>query len=234
MRVSSWASARVLLVDGFGHQPNARVRAVSLEVALHRNHHEVVLRVAEHAAQLLGHPHHLVRRAFHLDGLIDRVCTLEETRPDVVADEDHRRVTPRFFRRDPAADPHLHIVNRRDIIGDALDVHILHGVALVGHARAPRDHHADALQQGGVALDELVFVALDLRVAFHHFVELLGVPGAEPRHADDAEPVGAHVGHLVGDVQIHTMDQRGDGDQRGGGQNDAEQREETAQLILVQ
>ena len=30
------------------------------------------------------------------------------------------------------------------------------------------------------------------------------------------------------------MDQRGDGDQGGGGENDAEQREETAELVLVQ
>src|ERR1035441_6142933 len=50
----------------------------------------------------------------------------------------------------------------------------------------------------------------------------------------DAEPVGTHVRHFVGDVQIHTMDQRRDSDQRGGGQNDAEQRQETAQLVLVQ
>src|ERR1022692_978463 len=62
-------------------------RAVSLEVALHRNHHKVVLRVAEHAPQLLGHSHHLVRRAFHLDRLIDGVHALKETGPDVVADE---------------------------------------------------------------------------------------------------------------------------------------------------
>src|ERR1022692_2432349 len=107
-------------------------------------------------------------------------------------------------------------------------------IFLVGDALPLRDHHAHAFQQRGVALDEFVFIAFDLRVPLHHFVKLLGVPRAEPCHADDTEPVGAHVRHFVGDVHVHTMDERGDGDQRGGGQNNAEQRQETAQLVLVQ
>src|SRR5580658_2336746 len=197
----------MLLIDGLGHQPYARVRAVRFKVALHRNHHEVVLRVAEHTAQLLGHAHHLVRRAFYLDGLVDRIHGGEETRPDVVADEHHRRMTPRFFRRNAAPERHLYIVDCRDIFGHAFHVHVFHGVALVGHPRPPRNHHPDVLQQPGLALDELVLVALDLRVPLHHFVKLLGVPWAEPRHADDPESVGAHVRHLVGNVHVHTMDE---------------------------
>src|ERR1019366_6065795 len=34
--------------------------------------------------------------------------------------------------------------------------------------------------------------------------------------------------------QVHAVDQGGDGDQRGGGQNDAEQRQKAAQLVLAQ
>ena len=75
---------------------------------------------------------------------------------------------------------------------------------------------------------------LDLRIALLHFEELLGIPGPEPGHAHDAEAVGAHVGDFLGDVQVHAVDQGGDRNQGRGGQNDPEQRQETAQLVLAQ
>ena|SRR5215813_11523868 len=55
--------------------------------------------------------------------------------------------------------------------------------------------------------------ALDLWIPFHHFVEFLGVPRTKSRHANDAESVGSHIRHLVGNVEIHPMNKRGDGDQ---------------------
>ena len=136
----------------FGDDADAVAAAVRLEVALDGDHHEVVLRVAEDAAQRLRHADHFVGNALHLDGLADRVAPFEEALAQVVADEDHRRVTAHFFVGDGAADVHLDIVDGRDVVGDALHVHAENAVALEGHARLRRRHHAEVLQQGGVAL----------------------------------------------------------------------------------
>ncbi len=154
---------QVLLVDGFGDQADSVVRAVGLEVALDGNHHEVVLRVAEHAAQRLGDADHFVRIAFNLDGLADRVAVREEARANIVADEGHRRVAADLFVGDAAAGIHLNIVDGGNVVGDAFDIHAFRGVALVGDARLARDHHAEVFQQRGLAFDELVFVAAGSR-----------------------------------------------------------------------
>ncbi len=57
---------------------DAVVRAVRLEVALDRDHHEVVLRLAEDAAQRLGDAHNFVGIAFDLDRLSDRIHPFEK------------------------------------------------------------------------------------------------------------------------------------------------------------
>ena len=162
-----------------------------------------------------------------------RVDALEKARADVVADEGHGGVAADFFVGDAAAAIHLNVVDHGDGVGDALDADGLLGGAFVGDARLAGDHHAEILEEGGVVLDELVLLGPELGVAFLHFEEFLGVEISEKGHADDAEAVGAHIGDLVGDVDIHAMDERRDGDQGGGGENDAQEREETAQLIIA-
>ena len=52
--------------------------AVGLEVALDRDHHEIVLRVPEDAAQRFGDAHHFVGAAFDLDELADGIAPFEE------------------------------------------------------------------------------------------------------------------------------------------------------------
>src|ERR1017187_5588416 len=213
---------------------DAVVAAVRLEVALDRNHHEIVLRISEDAAQRFGRAHYFIRDAFDLDELADRVAPFEKARAQIVAQEYDRGMAGDLLIGDSAPDIHLHVINGRDIFGDTLDIDAQDAVALEGDPRVARRHHADVLNQRGALLDELIFVRPELRIALLHLHELLRVPRAEPRHAHHAETVGTHVGDLLGDVQIHTVNQGGYGDQRGGGQNDAEQRQETAQLVLAQ
>ena len=58
--------------------------------------------------------------------------------------------------------------------------------------------------------------------------------GVEATNQDDApyaEAVRAHVGNLSGDVQIHAVDDRHHRDERGGCQNDPEQRQESSSLL---
>ncbi len=62
-------------------------RAVGFEVALNRDHDEVILRVAEHASQRLGDSHHFVGISLHRDCLADGVHTGKEAIAQVVADE---------------------------------------------------------------------------------------------------------------------------------------------------
>ena len=225
---------QVLLVERLGHHGNAAAAAVGLEVAFDRNHDEVVLRVAENAAQRLGHPHHFVRVALDGDDLPQRVLALEEFRTHIVAQEYHRPVPPHLLAGDGASGIHLHVIDGRNIIRDPAQLHILHGLAFIGNGGVAPHHHADVAQQRRFGADEFIFVRPDFRVALLHLEEFLRVPRPEPSHAHDAESVRAHVGDLVGDVQVHAVDQRGDGNQRGGGQNDAKQREEAAQLVLAQ
>jgi hypothetical protein len=56
-------------------------------------------------------------------------------------------------------------------------------------------------------------------------------------HHDDAahaEAVGAHVGHILRDVDVHPADHRHHGDQGSGSQNDSEQREKAAKFAAAQ
>ncbi len=220
------------LVDGLGEQADAGVAAVGLEIALDRDHHEVILRIAKHAAQRLGDADHLVRHAFHRDGLAYGIGSREKARADVVADEHYRRVAANLLVGDGAAAIDLNVVDLRNAVGDPLNVDSLLGFALVGNARLAGDHHSEIFQHGGVALHELILVRPELGIALLHFEELLGVEVAEESHADHAEAVRPHVGDFFGDIDVHAVDQRGDGDQRRSGEDDAQEREEAAEFVL--
>ena len=224
----------MLLAAGLGDHADAVAAAVGLEVAFDRDHDEVVLRVAEDAAQRFGRADHFVGAAFDLDELADGVAAFEEARAHIVAEEDDGGVAADLFVGDAAADVDLDVVDGRDVFGDALDIDAEGGVALVGYAGLAGRHHADVLDERGAVLDELVLVRPDLRIALLHFHELLGIPRTEPGHAHDAETVRTHVGDLLGDIEVHAVDEGGDGDQRSGGENDSEQGEEAAQLVFAQ
>ena len=77
-------------------------------------------------------------------------------------------------------------------------------------------------------LDELVLVGPEFGIPFLHFEEFLGIEIAEESHADHAESVRPHIGDLVGDIQVHAVDERGNGDQGGSGKNDPQECEEAA------
>src|ERR1039457_1592774 len=139
-----------------------------------------------------------------------------------------------FFISDAATHIHLHVVDGRNGVGDSLDVHLLLRFRLVGDARLPRDHHPDVIQQPRLGFHELVFHRLDLRVALLHGEKLFGVEISEKGHSHHAEAVRTHGRDFLGDIHVHAVNQRRDRNQRGGGQDDAQQREETTQLVLAQ
>src|SRR5256885_2109219 len=101
----------MFLAVGLGKDANSIAIAVSLEIALDRDHHEIVLRLAEHAAQRLSHADHFVRLALHLDHLAQRIAPLEEADTDIVADERYGRVPPYLFIGNTAAQIDLYVVD---------------------------------------------------------------------------------------------------------------------------
>ncbi len=225
---------QLLLLARLGNDADSVSATVRFEVALDRDHHEIVQRVAEHAAQRLGSAHHFVGIAFDLDDFADRIAPLEEAIAHIVAQKDNGSVTANLFVGDAAAGVDLYVIDGGDIVRDALHIHAQDAIALERNASVAGSHHADFFEQGRAVLDELVFVRPDLRIPLLHLHELLGIERAEPRHADYAETIGAHVGDLLRDVQVHPMDEGGHGDQRGGSQNDPEQGKKTTQFVFAE
>ena len=94
--------------------------------------------------------------------------------------------------------------------------------------------HPEILDQRGVILQILELVGAELRIPLLHLQKFLRIEITEERDFDDAKTVRAHAGNRVGDVHIHAVNHRHHRDQRGGGKNDAEQRQEAAQLAGAQ
>ena len=78
-----------------------------------------------------------------------------------------------------------------------------------------------SLGQLAVAAQEIVLFPGKLRIAALHFEIFLGIPHAHHDDAAHLEAVGAHAGDVLRDVHIHAVDDGHDGDQGGGGQDDA-------------
>ena len=78
-----------------------------------------------------------------------------------------------------------------------------------------------------MALDELVFLRPELGITLLHFQKLLGVEVAKEGHAHHSKAVRPHIRDLFGDIDVHPVDEGGDGDQGCCSQNDAEKRQKT-------
>ncbi len=62
----------------------------------------------------------------------------------------------------------------------------------------------------------------------------LGSRSADEREAQHAESIRSHGGRGLGDEHVHAVDHRHHRDQRGGGKNDSQQRQEAPQLAAAQ
>ena len=87
---------QVIVVHRDGRIVHPAPRAPHFEECLRRNDHEVVLRLPEHRALRLRHPHHLERQPFQRDRLPDRIAPRKKFDLDVVADEHGIQVPARF------------------------------------------------------------------------------------------------------------------------------------------
>jgi len=102
-------------------------------------------------------------------------------------------------------------------------------IASVADLDAAVGDQANFANPRGVALDEGVFGLRELRIGALHFQKLLGIETLKHK-TPDGETVIAHGGRGFGDVDVHPVDHGHDGDQGGGGKNNAEQRQEGTEL----
>ena len=72
-----------------------------------------------------------------------------------------------------------------------------------------------------MAVQEVELLFPEFGIAPLHLEVLLGVELPDHGQAQDPEAVAAHVGNLLGDVDIHAVNDGHDRDQRGGGQDDS-------------
>ncbi len=94
--------------------------------------------------------------------------------------------------------------------------------------------HADLLQHGGMGLQKIEFLAGQFRIAPLHFEVLLRIEISDHDHTAHAEAISAHVGDVFGDVVVHAVDDGHNGNKGGSGQNDAQERQEAAELAGVE
>jgi len=174
-------------------------------------------------------PRDLKGKALHGNTPADRAGVGEKLVFDVVADEDRvhvpvvlgiRKEAP-LLRLDVGDDPHI----RRH----ALQGHILHQLFAEMHGDAAAGAYADFAGEREPRAQERELLLGQLRVAPQHFEVLLGIV---LHHGDalHAVAVGAHAGDILGDVDVHAVNHGHHRNERGGGQDDAEQGEKAAQF----
>ena len=95
---------------------------------------------------------------------------------------------------------------------------------------APVGFHPYISDKGEVTLQKLVFLHGELWILALEFQIFLGIELAQDGDAVQAEPVCSHVGDLFRHVDIHAVNHRHHDNQRGGGEDNPQQREKAAQL----
>src|SRR5439155_21199443 len=116
----------------------------------------------------------------------------------------------------------------------AIDVDSVHLLVAGVHLGLAVALHAEILEHGGAVLQEIELLAAQLRIPPLHFQVLFGIELTDHDHAMHAESVGAHAGYVPGDVVVHAVDYRHDGDEGGGREDDPEERQEAAQLARAE
>src|SRR5882762_3539766 len=202
-----------------------------------RQHHKPVPRLPQHRALLRDHALHDQLNAAYPDAPANRGLDIpEELVGDVVAQD-----------RDVAALLQIDVGERlprgervvlHDHIwrGDAEDEDVA-GRAVaplhVRHRRRPARLQGDRFGLGNGALDVTDVLRRDDRPALNLFPRLVVDESYLNRIAADLERIDAddRAGQPLADVRVHPLDDRDDRDQKGDGDDDAEQRKEGSESV---
>src|ERR1019366_9512361 len=214
-------------------EAHSAARSPYLEIGVDWNDQEIVLRLAEDRALRFGHADDFKHHAFRRDGLSDGTRSRKKLVLEIVPDERHVPVAIILDLREKTSLFRLDIVDHRDIGRRALQADVFRYLRAAVHRDTASRADADLFGHGQTLAQKFVFLATQLGIAAQHFHVFLGV---EAHHHDalHAVPIGAHTGDILRDVHVHARNYTHHGDQRGGRQNDSEQREKAAQFAAAQ
>jgi hypothetical protein len=210
------------MIDCQGVEPEASAAPVHLEERLDGDHHEVVAGLPEDRPLRFRNADYIEGAAIEMNYFANRVYVGKESFLQVIPDEGHSRPFPVLDIGQKAARCGLGVRDDTHICGDASQANIFYAVIAVMHGNAPRSLHPDCSQERSMGIEEFIFINGQFRISPAHFQIFLRVPFADHGQAPDPESVGAHVGDLIGDVAVHSFDDRHDSDQSCRGEDDAQ------------
>ena len=116
--------------------------------------------------------------------------------------------------------------------GDAAESNLIDRNAAGTGARAGGGLYADAERELQIIAKKFVVFPGDNFIVARGLHELLRV--GDEWKSRDLKNIGAESGDALADVPVHAIDEGDDDNQCGDGQNNAEQRQERAHLVLAQ
>ncbi|MGA2770244.1 MAG: hypothetical protein ABSG26_05460 [Bryobacteraceae bacterium] len=213
----------------FDLQREAVALSAQLQVGSQRNHHEIVLVLAEDRSDALERPHHGELVGAGADHAADGIGVRKELLRHAIADQADGRGVAVFHLGEVAPQLDRSGVDVRHAGRVAVHGGVVELVVLVAQRRAAADGGAHHLALAAALGERLHVLGVKKAVA-----QRLGEDreiGDHKGYARNAKDVGAEVGDLLFDVEIGALDQRHHGDEGGDPHGQPEHRERGAQFV---
>src|SRR6185437_13297822 len=220
---------RALAVFGFGLNGEAAVAAAHLEIGAQGDDDEVVLVLAEDAADLLEGSDDGELLGIGANGVAQRVFGGEELACDAGADQADVSGVLILDVGEVAAEFDGAGVDATHGGGEAVDAGVIEFVVGVAESGGAGHGAADgfAMRAGCGHGVHVLGIEVAVSQGFGEEVEI----GNGERGARDPEDVGAEVGDLLLDVEVGALDKGHDGDERGHAHDETEHRQRGAELV---
>ncbi|PYU16476.1 MAG: hypothetical protein DMG37_02305 [Acidobacteria bacterium] len=199
---------------------------------MNRDVREIVLRLPKSRADDFRNSYHLERPAIDQDLAADGIHVGKKFGRQVVADHGHQRAALIIALGNVASLARRYRINVSHVGGHAANVYVVDAFRASADFSVGAQFHAHAQRQLQVCTQRFVIVpghflvaAVGLHVLFHV---------GDEREARQQEHVGAEIRDAVGDVSVYPGNQRNHDNQCGNRQNDAQQHQEGAHLVLAQ
>src|SRR6516225_5012227 len=193
--------------------------------------HVVVLRLAEGAAQRLGHADDFIGVGLHTNGLANRIDIGEELFDEVRTDEDDFGAVVFVRKSNETALRDAQIADVGKVGGRAHHHDVFHDLVAAFDGKVVVLFRSDGGSEFHVVAEALKFLEGQER-ALLGFNPLV-LTGDNAETVDD-EDIGAEIGDAVGDIEVEAGDDAHDHDQGGDGKNDAQEGEEAAEFVSAE
>src|SRR5208282_2105472 len=194
---------------------------------------EPVLALAKRCPDSSRHANHPEWDAADVDLLADRVKAREKLRHEILADETYHGLVRAIRVVEIATGFHLGLPDVNHVRSLTGDFHFMQDVCFVPHVPAAEvGLRANIL----IALDGVakIFEVLnaDGLVAMSRFQPVVAAHCKTELRED--ENICPQVGNVIGDIEVHAIDDGHDYDERGGGNHHAQQGKEGTQFVGAQ